>query len=168
MSKPQSDNLILRSSLRQAGFSGKLGLILSTWFGTGLLPKAPGTFGTIATVPVVLGLGLIGNWSSVLVLALVVVVAVWASGISRKLFGQNDPPAIVIDEVAGFMLTMIFLPLSWQVLVLGFFLFRFFDILKPFPIKRVEQIGGGLGIVADDLIAGLYAFVVAKFFILIF
>ena len=168
MSKSQSDNLVIWKVFRQAGFSGKLGLVLSTWFGAGLLPTAPGTFGTIAAIPLVLGLGLLGKWCSAFVLALLIGVAIWASGIARDLLGQNDPPTVVIDEVAGFLLAMILLPSSWQALVLGFFLFRFFDILKPFPIKRAEQLGGALGIVADDLLAGLYAFAVAKIFILIF
>ena len=101
-----------------------------------------------------------------MVLALVFWVALWASGLTRDLLGKTDPPEVVIDEVAGFLLTMLLLPVSWQALVLGFFLFRFFDILKPFPIKRVERLGGALGIVADDLVAGMYAYAVARIVIL--
>jgi len=71
--------------------------------------------------------------------------------------GQDDPKEVVIDEVAGFLLTIYLLPLSWLSIALGFIMFRFFDILKPFPIRRLERIGGGTGIVIDDLVAGVYA-----------
>ena len=70
---------------------------------------------------------------------------------------MSDPSEVVIDEVAGFLLTMFLLPLSWLTLGLGFILFRVFDILKPYPIKQAEKLRGGLGIVMDDLVAGIYA-----------
>jgi phosphatidylglycerophosphatase A len=89
-------------------------------------------------------------------LVIVIVVSIWAAGRYQKLSGQNDPPKVVIDEVAGFSLTMFLLPLSWPILGLGFVLFRFFDILKPYPIRHLERLKGGFGIVMDDLLAGLY------------
>ena len=84
-------------------------------------------------------------------------VAVLTSDLSGKLLGRRDPSEIVIDEVAGFSVTLFLLSLSWLNLLLGFLLFRLFDISKPFPIRRLERVKGGFGIVLDDLLAGIYA-----------
>ena len=157
MSKYQSDSLKILDVLRGSDFSDKTGLVFSTWFGTGLIPVAPGTFGTMAAVPLVLCLSDLGIPYRILILVALVALAIWSSGKTCVLVGADDPPQIVIDEVAGFLLTMVFSPCSWFNLGLGFVLFRFFDILKPFPIRRLEGIGGGLGIVIDDLMAGVYA-----------
>ncbi|MCP4667281.1 MAG: phosphatidylglycerophosphatase A [Deltaproteobacteria bacterium] len=157
MSTYQTDNLPLREAFGRTGFSGKIAIILSIWFGAGLFPGAPGTLGTLAALPLVLGMGYLGIWGSALALVMVIGLAIWASGRSQDLLNRSDPPEIVIDEVAGFLCTMFLLPLSWQNLVLGFALFRFFDILKPYPIRRLEWLRGGLGIVMDDLGAALYA-----------
>jgi phosphatidylglycerophosphatase A len=157
MSQSQSDNLPLLKIFRQSDYSGKIALALATWFGSGLLPIAPGTFGTIAAVPLILGLHNFGIWHNVFALVIIIGVSIWAAGRYQKLLRQNDPPKVVIDEVAGFSLTMFLLPPSWPILGLGFILFRFFDILKPYPIRRLEKLRGGFGIVADDLLAGLYS-----------
>ena len=162
MSKSQSDKFKICSIFRKADFSGKISLTLSTWFGTGLLPVAPGTFGTIAAVPLVFGLACLGIVPGVFIIAMVVAVAIWTSDRSRKLLGNNDPSEVVIDEVAGFLLTMFLLPLSWLTLGLGFILFRIFDIFKPYPIKQAEKLRGGMGIVMDDLVAGIYAHLCVK------
>ncbi|OPX39061.1 MAG: hypothetical protein B1H12_00805 [Desulfobacteraceae bacterium 4484_190.2] len=142
---------------RKADFSGKTSLALSTWFGTGLLWVAPGTFGTIAALPLVFAVACLGTVPGVFVIVMVVGVAIWASGRSEELLGHSDPSEVVVDEVAGFLLTMFLLPLSWLTLGLGFVLFRVFDIFKPYPIKQAEKLRGGLGIVTDDLVAGIYA-----------
>jgi len=157
MSKSQSDKFEIWSIFREAGFSGKISLTLSTWFGTGLLPVAPGTFGTLGAVPLVFVLACLGTVPGVFIIVMVVAVAIWASDRSRELLGNGDPSEVVIDEVAGFLLTMFLLPLSWLTLGLGFILFRIFDIFKPYPIKQAEKLRGGLGIVMDDLVAGIYA-----------
>ena len=157
MSQSQSDNLSIGGIFRKTNFSGKIALILSTWFGTGLLPVAPGTFGSVTAVPIVLGLAYLGIGYTAITISIVVAVAIWSSGRCKKLLGNDDPPVVVIDEVAGFLLTMFLLPSSWLTLGLGFVLFRFFDILKPYPIRKVEKLRGGLGIVGDDLVAGIYA-----------
>ena len=157
MSKSQTDNLHLRESFGQAGISGKIALVLSIWFGAGLFPGAPGTLGTLAALPLVLGVSYLGIWGGALTLVIAVGLAIWASGLSQDLLNRSDPPEVVIDEVAGFLLTMYLLPLSWLNLVLGFTLFRFFDLLKPYPIRRLERLRGGLGIVMDDLGAAIYA-----------
>ena len=157
MSKSQSDKFAVWRIFRESNFSGKISLTLSTWFGTGLLPVAPGTFGTIAAVPLVFGLACLGTVPGVFIIAMVAAVAIWTSGRSEALLRRNDPSEVVIDEVAGFLLTMFLLPLSGLTLGLGFILFRVFDILKPYPIKQAEKLRGGLGIVMDDLMAGIYA-----------
>ncbi len=167
MSKSQSGRLLFWKNFRQTNFSGKIVLVLSTWFGTGLLPIAPGTFGTLATVPLILVLDNIGTIYKALSLMIAIVVAIWASGRHQELLRQSDPREIVIDEVAGFLLTMLFLPRSWLAIGLGFIFFRLFDILKPYPIRQTERIKGGLGVVIDDLVAGLYAYAVVRIILLI-
>lgn len=158
MSKPRSDTLSLRESFRKAGSFEKLALCLALWFGAGLMPKMPGTFGTLAAVPIALVMNDLGAFYQILVLVIFIPTAVWSSGLSQRLLGRNDPPEVVIDEVAGLLLTIFLLPTSWITLCLGFTLFRLFDILKPFPIRRLHKgVRGGTGIVLDDILAGIYA-----------
>ena len=157
MSKYRSDTLNFKESFGKTHLFGKTALVLSSWFGVGLIPVAPGTFGTLAAVPLFLGMKYIGVLYSVIFLIVFIPMAVWVSGISNTLLGRDDPPEVVIDEAAGFMLALFLLPLAWSSLTLGFLLFRVFDILKPFPIGRLEKIRGGIGIVVDDLVAGIYA-----------
>ena len=158
MSEPQSDTLTLRDAFRKADFSGKLALAFASWFYTGLMPWAPGTFGTLMAVPLILALNHLGEFYEGLALLLLVPTAIWASSLCERHLGRSDPPEVVIDEVAGFLLTFFLLPLSWLTLCLGFVLFRFFDIAKPFPIGWLEKrVRGGTGVVLDDLLAGVYA-----------
>jgi len=149
--------LLILDIFRKSGFSGKTALVLSTWFGSGCLPIAPGTFGTLAAVPLILVLNNFRIWYSAITLLIVVGIAVWSAGLTQDLLEKKDPSEIVIDEVAGFLLATALLPFSWLSFGLVFFLFRFFDILKPYPIKHLERLRGGIGIVMDDLLAGLYA-----------
>ena len=88
-------------------------------------------------------------------------IGIWAADRTQDLLRKKDPSAVVIDEVAGFMTAMLLLPMTWSSLLLAFFLFRIFDVLKPFPIKHLEKLKGGFGIVLDDLLAGVYAFAAA-------
>jgi len=156
MSRAQSDNVSVPDAFRKTGWRGRTALILATWFGTGLMPRASGTFGTAAAIPLVL-IGCLGTgWSSA-ALAVIVASAAWAAHRTCEILGRPDPSEVVIDEVAGFFVTLFMLPLSWRSVVLGFILFRFFDIVKPWPIRRTERLKGGLGIVVDDLLAGVYA-----------
>jgi len=157
MSEDSFDNLCERGPTRRISVRDKAALVLSSWFGVGLIPKAPGTWGTLASIPLVICLSYLGIWPSCAFLAIFILIAVLASGIGQRVLGRDDPPEVVIDEVAGFLLTTFFLPLTWLSLLSGFVLFRLFDILKPFPIKRAEKIAGGTGIVLDDLLAGIYA-----------
>lgn len=132
---------------------------MSTWFGCGLLPFAPGTWGSIAALPLIVGMSYLGGVGKVAAVVLFTVLAVWSSGKSERVLGQKDPPQIVVDEVAGLMVAVLPLPFSWVHLASGFVLFRALDILKPFPARRVERdLTGGLAVVMDDLIAGIYAF----------
>jgi len=131
---------------------------LAYGFGSGLLPKAPGTWGTLAAVPLYL---LLPPLSLPLYLAITVLafaVGVWACGRVGEELGVHDHPAIVWDEVVGFFITMTAAPAGWPWLVAGFALFRLFDIWKPWPIGPVDQrVKGGLGVMLDDVLAGLMA-----------
>ena len=157
MSQSQSNNFSVSNIFRKSRPSEKVALALSTCFGIGLLPLAPGTFATMAAAPLILGLNILGIWYSVFALVAVTVIAVWASNLSCVLIGRNDPQEVVIDEIAGFLVTMLLVPPTWLALGTGFVLFRVFDIVKPYPIKKVERWRGGFGIVMDDLLAGFYA-----------
>jgi phosphatidylglycerophosphatase A len=139
MSEPRSDTLTFREAFRKADLSMKSALCLSSWFGAGLMPLAPGTFGTLTALPLVLILNHLGELYEGLALLLLVPLAVWSSSLSERCLGRNDPPEVVVDEVAGFLLTLFLLPLSWLTLCLGFILFRLFDIAKPFPIGWFER-----------------------------
>jgi phosphatidylglycerophosphatase A len=158
MSESRSDTLTLREAFKRADFPMKSALCFASWFGAGLMPLAPGTFGTLTALPLLLVLNHMGELYEGLALLFLVPLAVWSSSLSERCLGRNDPPEVVVDEVAGFLLTLFLLPLSWLTLCLGFVLFRFFDIAKPFPIRWLEKrLRGGTGIVLDDLMAGVYA-----------
>jgi phosphatidylglycerophosphatase A len=144
--------------LTKADFYRKTALLLSSWFGSGLMPIAPGTFGTLAAVPPAIIIYYFGTVPSVISLIVIIPLAVWTSNVTQKLLGKDDPSEIVIDEVAGFFVTVFLLPFSWLSFTLGFLLFRVFDILKPFPIGIIDKkVKGGTGIVLDDIVAGIYA-----------
>ena len=131
--------------------------MLSSWFGVGRLPKAPGTFGSLAALPVVLLMSGLGPVVGAVFLVVFVGVAVRAAGITEQVLGQRDPGVIVVDEVAGMLVALYLLPATWGFLAGGFFLFRLFDIVKPFPIRRLERLPGGVGVVLDDVLAGVFA-----------
>ena len=140
-----------------SGAKNKIAFLLSTWFGTGLIPPVPGTMGTLGAIPLLILFSYTGNLFQPLLIIIFVTIAVWAAETRSSLLNQKDPSQVVIDEVAGFLVTFLFLPLTWKNLGLAFILFRLFDIIKPFPIRRLEELKGGLGIVMDDLLAGVYA-----------
>ena len=151
-----------------------------TTFGVGLIPGAPGTYGSAVAVGIYVFLSWFENhaarsfsgpgigheaaaafhWALNSVLFLLFCLAgVWASGRSIELLGNEDPKEAVVDEVMGQFVTLSFVPftLSWPWLLAGFLLFRLFDIWKPYPIDDLQGLKGGLGICADDLVAGVYA-----------
>lgn len=134
-------------------------LFLAFGFGSGLAKKAPGTCGTVAAIPVYY---LFAQANNILIYSILTIVAtvagVWICDIAAKKLDEHDFGGIVWDEVAGYLITLWFVPFSWQAMILGFILFRIFDIFKPFPIKWVDQqIHGGLGIMLDDVLAAVFA-----------
>jgi phosphatidylglycerophosphatase A len=146
-----------------ASFPNKIALLLSSWFGSGMVPKFPGTFGTLTALPLLLIMNALDlPYEGIFIIAFILL-AVWTADVCSKLLGQNDPGVVVIDEAAGLLVTLFLLPLSGLNIVLAFFLFRFFDIFKPFPIRLIDQkVKGGWGIVLDDVLAGVYANVVIR------
>ncbi len=132
-------------------------------FGSGLMPKAPGTFGTLAAIPVYFLLKDFNLLAYLAVVVLVCLLGVYACFYTSTALKVHDHPSIVIDEIAGYLITMISIPFSWQWVLAGFVLFRFFDILKPWPISWIDKhVHGGSGIMLDDIIAGVFAFVVLQ------
>ncbi len=133
--------------------------LLATWFGSGLLRKAPGTFGSLAALPfaaLILWAG--GNLALLIAAGGVFGLGLAVSGRYARAGGDSDPGAVVIDEVAGQWLTLAPLCLSLESFALGFVLFRLFDIAKLWPINLAERrLSGALGIMADDIVAGLFA-----------
>ena len=133
---------------------------LALGFGSGCAPKAPGTFGTLAAIPLYLLAQPLPLWAYLALTILGFVVGIWLCDRTARDLGVHDHPAIVWDEVVGYFFTMIAAPAGWLWIVLGFVLFRVFDILKPWPIRRADQrIGGGFGIMFDDLLAAGYAWI---------
>lgn len=131
---------------------------LATGFGAGLSPTAPGTVGTMVAIPLVFALAMLPLVASAFVIIALLVLGVYVSERTSRDIGVDDHGGIVIDEIVGFAITMWALPLTWQWLVAGFVLFRFFDIVKPWPVRFFDQhVTGGLGVMADDIVAGLLA-----------
>lgn len=136
-----------------------LASLLATWFGCGKLWPAPGTWGTLGAFPPALLLAVLGGWPLLLAGSLLLfLLGIWAGQRHARHLGESDPGEVVIDEVAAFWLAVVPLALDWRVWLLAFLLFRAFDILKPWPVSWLDRrIHGGLGIMADDMMAGLYA-----------
>jgi phosphatidylglycerophosphatase A len=133
-------------------------LFLAFGFGSGLVKKAPGTMGTLAAIPVYLLAVQFNVWIFALFTLLATIAGVWICDGAAKKLNEHDYGGIVWDEVAGYLITMLFVPFSWPALISGFLLFRLFDIFKPQPIKWVDShVAGGLGIMLDDVIAALFA-----------
>lgn len=128
-------------------------------FGSGLAPKAPGTFGTLAAIPIyLLMVWLLPPIAYVLLTIVLAVVGVWICGAAADNLGVHDHPGIVWDEIVGYLVTMFAAPLGWKWVLVGFVLFRIFDIWKPWPIKWLDRhVDGGLGIMLDDIVAGFFA-----------
>ncbi|HSG92963.1 MAG TPA: phosphatidylglycerophosphatase A [Methylotenera sp.] len=144
-------------------------VFLACGLGSGLIPKAPGTFGTLAAIPLFLVMQPLPLVSYLLLTVLFFIVGIWIAAQAIKVFKKDDPSEVVWDEVVGLLITMIAAPAGWQWLVLGFVLFRIFDIWKPWPVSLADQkLHGGLGIMLDDVIAGVYAFLTLKVIAIIF
>jgi phosphatidylglycerophosphatase A len=134
----------------------RLGLAIATVFGVGYAPVAPGTFGSAA--------GLLVWWllpasTTAQAIAIVAMFAAgsWGGNIAERHFGRTDPGQVVIDEVMGMLITLWLNPVGWIGALAGFLLFRVFDVVKPWPANRLEQLPGGIGVMADDAMAAVYA-----------
>ena len=131
---------------------------LALGFGSGLAPFAPGTFGTLAAIPIVLLTAHFSTLYLALLIAVMSITGIYICGKAAKDSGVHDHGAIVWDEIVGLMITLFLIPLSWKTLIVGFLLFRFFDILKPWPISYLDKnCQGGFGIMIDDIVAGFAA-----------
>ena len=129
----------------------------------GFLPGPTGTYGTLVAIPLCYLLSRLGLVGGILLTAAFSGLAIWVSGEAEKLFEEKDSSRIVIDEMAGFLVTLFLIPWNAKFVAIGFVVFRIFDIVKPFPIRRLESgLSGGWGVVGDDLLAGLYANVVSR------
>lgn len=141
-------------------------LFLAQGFGAGRAPKAPGTFGTLPGVGLYLILADIPLGWYLAITAILFLVGIAICGNAAQILGRADPPSVVWDEIVGYLVTMIAVPVSWPAVIASFALFRLFDIWKPWPIGFVDRhIHGGLGIMLDDVIAGLFASALLHLFI---
>ncbi len=133
---------------------------LALGFGSGLAAKAPGTFGTLAAIPVFFLLSLLPLSGYLIVTAIFSLAGIYICDKAAKDAGVHDHGAIVWDEIVGFLITMILVPITWQSVVVGFILFRLFDIFKPWPISFIDKkCHGGLGIMLDDILAGIFSLI---------
>ena len=131
--------------------------VLATWFGCGLIRGAPGTMGTLGAIPLYLLLRPHGPLAVALAAMILTAVGVWAADVVAKKTQIKDPQFVVIDEVAGVLITLIAAPPTWRALLLGFVLFRLLDQWKPWPARQAERnLPGGWGIVFDDVAAGAW------------
>lgn len=153
-----------------------LALAIAT-FGVGYLPLMPGTYGSLVAVGIFLGFTRLATGSALVALVLVSIVVVtfagiWAASRTEALANRKDPRKIVVDEVAGQLISLFPLTLfaHWSIVavIISFILFRFFDIVKPYPARRLEGLKGGLGVMCDDLIAGVYAAAITSIVVAVF
>jgi phosphatidylglycerophosphatase A len=137
-------------------------LFVATGAGSGYAPIAPGTAGSVVGLLLywlVIGLPRPGFW---VVIALTLAVGTWAAERAERIFERRDDGRITVDEVAGMLISLAALPVRPEVAVTAFFLFRIFDIVKPWPARACERLRGGVGVMADDVVAGIYANLVGQ------
>ncbi|HSP90830.1 MAG TPA: phosphatidylglycerophosphatase A [Vicinamibacterales bacterium] len=142
----------------------RLAVAFASFGYVGFAPVAPGTVGSAAAIPFFLLLRLAHSaWLEIAVCAAIVAAGAWSARITEQALGVEDPGPVVIDEVVGMFVSLLFLPATWLVVLAGFVAFRVFDIIKPWPADRFEQIPGGWGVMADDVMAGVYANLTLQF-----
>ncbi len=135
----------------------RVAIVLATFFGVGRIPFAPGTFGSLPGLALTFAARASGVWwLEAAILVLLFGAGVWAATAAERHFGRIDPGPVVIDEVVGMMLTTLFLPIGWFGAGVAFFVFRACDVVKPFPANRLERLPGGLGVMSDDVMAGIW------------
>jgi len=138
-------------------FRDRAVLFLATGFFVGTVPFAPGTFGSLIGLPVCFLISGLNIFLSVTGTLLFIFFAIWVAAAAAKILKKEDPAEIVIDEIAGLIVTFVGIPFTLKTAMAGFILFRTFDILKPFPIRTIEKkVAGGSGVVLDDVMAGIY------------
>jgi phosphatidylglycerophosphatase A len=141
--------------------TNKLAVLVATWFGCGYSPAAPGTVGSAAALAVAIVLEKFAGWKPWhfgLLALLILVPSIWAAGVTARVVGRKDPGIVVVDEVIGQWCALAGASLlNWKSYLFAFVLFRLFDIWKPPPVRQLEALPGGSGIVADDVMAGIYA-----------
>ena len=143
--------------------ASRVALAIATFGYSGYSPFAPGTAGSAAGLLLIVPLRLLGyHWLDLAAAALLFVIGVWSATLVERHLGVEDPGLVVIDEVLGMLVSLLWLPLSWPVVLAAFLVFRAFDIIKPWPAGRFERLGSGLGIMADDAMAGVYANLVVQ------
>ena len=135
----------------------RIGVFVATCAYVGYVPVAPGTFGSAVGLAVFYavrheGTGTVEAATIVALLA----IGIWAAGEAERHFGRTDPGPVVIDEVVGMLITLAFIPVNLAGAILGFFIFRLLDIVKPWPARRLEHLPGGIGVVLDDVMVGVY------------
>lgn len=146
----------------------RLAVLIATSGGAGYFPIAPGTVGSAVGVVVYL---LMSRWSpatQVAIVCAIIAVGTWAADLASRHFAQEDPSYVVIDEVAGQLVTIVLTGAGIVGCIVGFFLFRILDIIKPWPAGRFERLPGGVGIMADDVMAGVYGWILLRLLIRIF
>ena len=150
-------------SVATGAASSRVGLFIATWGYVGYAPFAPGTFGSAAGLAVYV---LLRQWPSagleLAVIAGLFVIGVWSGNVAERVIGSTDPQPVVVDEVVGMLITLALLPVTVSGALVGFLVFRLFDVVKPWPSRRFEALHGGLGVMADDAMAAVYGNLVMR------
>lgn len=138
-------------------------VLIAVGFGSGLAPKAPGTAGTVVAVPLYLLMQSLPLVSYLLITTCLFIAGIWICAYTAEKLGVHDHPSIVIDEIVGYLITMVAAPQGWLAVAIGFILFRLLDALKPWPISWFDRsVNGGLGIMLDDVVAGIIAMAIIQ------
>jgi phosphatidylglycerophosphatase A len=147
-------------------FGSRLAVAFASFGYVGFAPIAPGTVGSAAAIPFFLLLRQAGSpWLEAAACAAIVVAGAWSAKRTEAVLGVEDPGLVVIDEVVGMFVSLLFLPATWPVIAAAFLAFRVFDIVKPWPADRLEHVPGGWGVMADDVMAGVYANLTIQFLV---
>ena len=150
-------------------FREKAVMFLATGGYVGNIPVAPGTFGSLLGIPLCYGFAQISLTLAIIGAVGLIAIAIWIAQLAEGITGQTDPGRIVVDEIAGMVVTLIGVPFHLASVLSGFFIFRALDILKPFPIRSLERrIKGGAGVVLDDVVAGIFGNILVRLILYIF
>ncbi len=138
-------------------------VLIAVGFGSGLAPKAPGTAGTLIAIPLYMLMQPLPLISYLLITTCLFIAGIWICAYAAEKLGVHDHPSIVFDEIVGYLITMVAAPEGWQLIIVGFVLFRLLDAIKPWPISWFDRnITGGMGIMVDDVVAGIVALAIIQ------